>query len=418
MDKKLFAFEHTVYNVYFPGKDNPVLFHGPFYEVRKKFFEAKKGSKKSGIAIVSGMENSYFAKIGAFSAEYELKYEGSYISRLYKEKGGYCVITKDYSGRVLSKTSFDKKHKWIKSAYYDNGNTAKAQYLFEYEDGAVIMYKYDKAELCYIKYPLYFCSTVLGTKENSVLNSKFGDPIFYLATNEGDFAFYCDEESAQLRKETLSILEDTEISIIWDENEIDTNLWSLPEEMDIGENYRYIGEQNENGERDGRGRTEQLSGITAYEGEYENGKRSGKGASFYEDGVLSYYGTWLDGKKNGVGVSIKKGFEGFHIGNWSAGKLLGMSATFDEKGLLKNIAYVTDKQNKSLKFEMLFDKFFIGKELENGNTKGSVFDLDGNLVYSGEYKDGKYNGKGTLFAPSGTVIMQGTFKDGICVEKK
>ena len=95
-----------------------------------------------------------------------------------------------------------------------------------------------------------------------------------------------------------------------------------------------------------------------------------------------------------------------------------MSATFDEKGTLKNIAYVTDKQNKSLKFEMLFDKFFIGKELENGNTKGSVFDLDGNLVYSGEYKDGKYNGKGTLFAPSGTVIMQGTFKDGICVEKK
>ena len=80
-------------------------------------------------------------------------FTSSFLSR-YKEKGGYCVITKDYSGRVLSKTSFDKKHKWIKSAYYDNGNTAKAQYLFEYEDGAVIMYKYDKAELCYIKYPL------------------------------------------------------------------------------------------------------------------------------------------------------------------------------------------------------------------------------------------------------------------------
>lgn len=418
MEKKRIAFTNTVYNVYFPGRDNPVLFHGPFYEVRKRFFEDKKASRKSGIAFVSGVENTYSAKIGALSADYELKYGDTYIQRLYREKGGYCVITRDYSNKILSKTSFDKKHKWKKTAYYDNGNTAKPQLIFSYEDGAVVMFKYDKAALSYFKYPLYFCSTVLGTKENSVLDSKFGQPIFYMATDEGDFAFYTDEESAELRKETLSILENTEISVTWDNTEIDTNLWSLPEEMDIGENYRYIGEQNEKGEREGRGRTEQLSGITAYEGEYLGGKRNGKGACFYEDGILSYYGSWADGKKNGVGVSVKKGFEGFHVGNWSAGKLLGTSATFDEKGTLKNIGYVNDKDYQSLKFEMLFDKFFIGKEIENGNTRGSVFDLDGTLVYSGEYKDGKYNGKGTLFAPNGAILMQGTFKDGICVEKK
>ena len=45
--------------------------------------------------------------------------------------------------------------------------------------------------------------------------------------------------------------------------------------------------------------------------------------------------------------------------------------------------------------------------------QGKVYFKDGNLSYSGNFKNGKYDGYGTSFTRSGSIIYEGQWKDGI-----
>ena len=55
----------TFYSVYFPGRDTAVLFHGPMYHARKRFFEEGRGSRFRGTAFIAGLETSFTARLDA-----------------------------------------------------------------------------------------------------------------------------------------------------------------------------------------------------------------------------------------------------------------------------------------------------------------------------------------------------------------
>jgi len=151
-----------------------------------------------------------------------------------------------------------------------------------------------------------------------------------------------------------------------------------------GKEYDYIDDklifegEYLNGKRNGKGR-EYWSNYSnkrkKFEGEYLNGKKTGTGKEFYGSGELSFIGVYLNGKKNGKG-----------------------SEYYDELHKIYNKSY--------LKFEgeYLNDKFWNGKFYDNdGNFiseikegKGYIKEYDDylNLLFEGEYLNGKRNGKG------------------------
>lgn len=176
-----------------------------------------------------------------------------------------------------------------------------------------------------------------------------------------------------------------------------------------GEKYDYTGRMI-NGKREGRGRTQQENGLTAYDGEYSENLRDGFGSSYYKNGDLSYVGEWKQDRKNGMGVSFREKDHAINISKWENGKPGEFTSIFDPEGNLRFSGRIIEgkKQGASVSLRLEDGNIFVGKwkdGVESG--EGSLFDKDGNLVYTGGWKDGKRHGHGTEFDSAGNIVYSG-----------
>ena len=414
----------VVYSVYYPKRDLAVLFHGPLYAAKKSVFEKGKTVHKSGNAIISGVESTYEATVNRYIARWKLSTGSKSLQKTYPDRDGYYVITKSFSGNIIAKTVFEKGHHWVRSAYFEQGNTGRPAVVFSpgEKEEEIQMLLFCRDQHMFERLTLYPCPVVMGTEFSSILDAQVGVPELYLATSNGDFCYYREEEAAQKRRELLDKLQQGKLKPepVWKQEPPFAAQWQDEnEKLDIGENYRYRGGTDEKGERHGRGRTEQINGMTAYEGEYEHGRRSGKGVYYYSNGAFCYYGGWLSGRRSGVGVTVKKNSDAIHVGNWDAGTLSGFSAVFEENGALKQFGVVTDGELQGVKIHFFADgNFLIG--IWEGNTltgSGSIFSAGGQLLYCGGLEEGKRSGQGVSFKEDGTVDCVGKWKKDICHEK-
>jgi len=173
-----------------------------------------------------------------------------------------------------------------------------------------------------------------------------------------------------------------------------------------------------NGKRNGKGKEYNYnSSKLEYEGEYLNGKRNGKGKEFYYNGKLRFEGEYLNGKRNGIGKEYsfeqKLRFDGEFIkGNKYNGKGYddktseikyelkngkGFITEYDLNGcLIFEGEYLNGRRNGKGKEFYFADKLKFEGEYLNGerNGKGKEYDFEGNLIFEGEYLNGKrWNGK-------------------------
>ena len=147
-----------------------------------------------------------------------------------------------------------------------------------------------------------------------------------------------------------------------------------------------------NKKRHGLGKEYSKNGVLLYEGEYLNGKRHGLGKEYSKNGVLLYEGEYLNGKRHGLGKEYSKDgeliFEGEYInGKYFNGKGFNIMEC-DVKGGKGKVKLYYQINPKLLKFE---------GEIINGeiNGKGTEYDTNRNIIFIGEYKNGKkWNGKG------------------------
>ena len=230
-----------------------------------------------------------------------------------------------------------------------------------------------------------------------------------------------------------------------------------------------------NGERNGKGKEFFDNDILIFEGEYLNGERNGKGKKYSFYGELLAEGEYLYGRKwnvnmyniynnkitseikNGRGILIE--FNEFNnIINereYSNGLKNGKIKYYRLENLLFEGEYVNGKKNGlgkeynmfgKLEFEgeylynhrirgkeyvngrleyegeYLYDKKYNGKgydekgniiyNLINGNGKVKEFNEEDNLIFEGEYLNGKRNGKGREYNNFGDLIYEGEYING------
>ena len=155
-------------------------------------------------------------------------------------------------------------------------------------------------------------------------------------------------------------------------------------EYDNGANYLKFEGEYLNGERNGKGKEYNRDGKLIFEGEYlYNHKIKGKE---YINGILEYEGEYLyDIKWNG------KGYDRNH-----------------------NVIYEINNGNGKMKEYNLDGKLIFKGEYLNGkrNGKGKEYDLDGNITFKGEYLNGKRNGKGKEYDEKGNIIFEGEYLNG------
>ena len=150
------------------------------------------------------------------------------------------------------------------------------------------------------------------------------------------------------------------------------------------------------------------------EAEFLNGEAYRKVKEYNEDGKLKFEGEYLNDKKNGKGKEYKDGkliFEGEYLYGFR----------------LRGKFYI--KERLEYEGEYLFDKKYNGNgydendniiyELKNGTGKVKEYDdIDNELIFEGEYLNGKRNGKGkeyTIFTDIGgsELIYEGEYLNGL-----
>lgn len=195
---------------------------------------------------------------------------------------------------------------------------------------------------------------------------------------------------------------------------------TTPAEADLtfarqGKVYRYVGSL-QNGKRHGRGRTEQENGLTAYDGEYTDDKKEGFGSLYYKNGGLCYAGNWKNNRRHGLGVSFRREDNSLHVGKWQDGTRVGMDFLFDKDGRLCVIRDSGDGEEKTVFCIDNSGTVITGLPDAPGNGRGSEFDDDGNMIYTGMHKDGLRHGEGTSFRPDGQIEFTGRWENGVFVE--
>lgn len=181
------------------------------------------------------------------------------------------------------------------------------------------------------------------------------------------------------------------------------------------ETYRYVGETRD-GLRHGRGRTECADGRTAYDGDYVQDKREGFGSLYYKNGGLCYAGGWQNNRRQGLGVSFRKEDNSLHVGKWEQGARVGMDFLFDKDGRLCVIRDSGDGEGKTVFCIDNSGTVISGLPEAPGEGRGSEFDADGNIVYTGMHKNGLRHGEGTSFTPDGRVEYTGRWENGVFTE--
>ena len=141
-----------------------------------------------------------------------------------------------------------------------------------------------------------------------------------------------------------------------------------------------------NGERNGKGKEyDGLNGVLIYEGEYLNGKRNGEGKEYDEQGQLCYEGNYYNGKRHG------KGREYYYF----------------DGGLKFEGEFINNKEWIGKRYDFSSNLLY---ELNNNiNGKGKEYNLDGKLIFEGEYLNGKRNGKGKEYNHDCKLLFEGEY---------
>ena len=116
-----------------------------------------------------------------------------------------------------------------------------------------------------------------------------------------------------------------------------------------------------------------------FEGEYKNGERNGKGKEYNKNGNLIFEGEYLNGKRNGKGKEYDFNGNIIFEGKYLNGK------KWTGKGYKRNNIIYELKDGKGFINSEEFKGEYINGER---NGKGKEY-WDGNLIFEGEYLNGK-----------------------------
>lgn len=468
-------FNRHVFYVCLTSQENSENFHGDLFQMRKSFFDG--GMKRFSTAHYTddlGLDGKVRGKINSHSIKWKKTLGKTTIEESFFANGSYVIVRRDLNGSICGKITYDKNMLWTKTEYFNSDDYMQASIILKPvgTNDSVEKFIYDPAKKRYDSQLLYPVAYMHGSAEQSVIDAKNGDNYVLVATDRGEFC-YCPEDETNKRsqsiddinsgtimmmpaweikdgeipetaigpseveaepeaenaekaipeasvQEAVSEAEPVESAGIITETDLSLNIESTQETPPVktqiiaaGEEYNYTGKMLD-GKREGRGRTDQQNGLTAFDGEYIDNKKDGFGASYCKNGDMSYVGGWKEDCKDGIGVSFRKDDHAVHIAKWNMGKPDTHTTLIDSDGNLKFSGRIVDgkKQGAGISYRKADDTVLVGKYTDGcADSYASLFDSDGCLIYTGQWKDGKRNGTGTEFDKNGQIVYSGEWKD-------
>lgn len=183
------------YTVCFPEYDSWTIFHGRLYQVRRDFFQSRLASQETIVDFSEGMPAKYTHSISRWGMRWKKKLDGQLREYSCFDPCGSAIIFQDSELRAYGKIVFGKDLNWLRSYYYEKGDTSGSPEKVRFElsgnpaDNTITLTEYmdgqEPVTTRMLARPFF-----PGTVEQSLLNSKFGEPRICAATDQGDFCYY------------------------------------------------------------------------------------------------------------------------------------------------------------------------------------------------------------------------------------
>ncbi len=227
VSKSLLA--RDVYGVCFTQRDSPELFCGEFAAARKKFFTGGKKTVKVGQKeAIKGFEGKLQGKLARRCLYWKKTANKVNLEEAFGQRGGFLLVLRDFRNIITARLFFDKDQMWLKSEYYDPWDSRVASVIFKpcgAFDG-VERFDYMREQKQYRSTILYPVDYRPGTAEQSLVNSRFGEPELILSTEQGSFC-YCPKGEALDREEALKEIQSGSILL--------TSAWEIKDGAVYGE---------------------------------------------------------------------------------------------------------------------------------------------------------------------------------------
>ena len=182
----------------------------------------------------------------------------------------------------------------------------------------------------------------------------------------------------------------------------------LQKQLNINiEDYKNVVGKYRKIEKNGEGKEYTIDGnILVFEGWYNKGKKNGIGIEYYQNGKIKFEGEYLQGKKlNGKGYD-ENGNLIFRLENGQVTEYY-----YEIKYKFEGEYYNGRRWNGRGYEYNGFQDF----EIKNGIGKGKLYDYYCNLLFEGEFINGKKNGKGKEYNPARKLLI---YEENLEMEKR
>lgn len=163
-------------------------------------------------AVENGKEISYLYRLTKRDLRWEKRCGSLMLEEAAAEDYGWSIVTRNFEGDVVSKIRLDYDYRWLQTAYYDNGFTARATvYLRPAKDGKMELLHWEEESGAYETELLTACELPQGGL-SSLVNAEAGEPPVLAELVNGRVG-YCPAEQAARRAAVLEREKDHPLSM-------------------------------------------------------------------------------------------------------------------------------------------------------------------------------------------------------------
>lgn len=203
-----------IYSVCYPEVDTIAAFHGALFYARRRFYETGKTVHVREAGIYSGLSGETSGKISRRALKWKKLASGHTLEALFSQRKQHGIAFYEPGGILRCRMFLDNDHHWVRSEYYAPEDPVHAKTSFKPDPAkdAVLRFDYNHStgktkETVLLPVPYAFQSA-----EQSFQNAQFGENLFLVAMDTGEFA-YCPKDEQKKRLEFLENSKDASVML-------------------------------------------------------------------------------------------------------------------------------------------------------------------------------------------------------------
>ena len=386
-----------IYSVCYLPVDTAAGFHDTLYNARLRFLEKGKTAKVRETGIYSGLSGEAEGKLSRRKLKWKKQAAGHTLESFFVQHKQRGIAFYDPGDILRCRIYFDRDQQWVRSEYYLPEDPVRAKISFKPDPtgDAILRFTYSNATGTTKETVLFPVPYALQTAEQSLQNAQFGEDLFLVATDTGEFA-YCPKPEQQKRLQFLEESRDASVmlSMGWEVRDGDIT----PPDAAINEEHPTLPENAD--------REDNLFEILTIKDE-----TYGEPADTEtEEAVPSEEPeTVTEPETNAANdTAAALGF--------SEEELTFVRGVLDrllENPVVTPPAPAAEEKETSAMLVRSGDTYTYSGEMDNGSREGfgRTLSCDGITLYEGEYKNDKRDGFGAHHYRSGAMSYIGDFKN-------